>query len=40
MMQTFKEEMINSLEEMEEKTSKKLEDINKFLKETHENQEK
>ena len=32
MMETFKEEVKNSLKEMEEKTNKKLEEINKFLK--------
>ena len=40
MMETFKEEMKNSLKEMEEKTNKKLEEINKPSKETQENQEK
>ena len=34
MMETFKEEVKNSLKEMEEKTNKKLEEINKSLKET------
>ena len=40
MMETFKEEVKNSLKEMEEKTNKKLEEINKSLKDTQENQEK
>ncbi|CAO2638382.1 LINE-1 retrotransposable element ORF1 protein [Lemmus lemmus] len=39
-METFKEEVRNSLKEMEDKTNKKLEEINKSLKDTHENQEK
>ena len=34
MIETFKEEKKNSLKEMEEKTNKKLEEINKPLKET------
>ena len=36
MMVAFKEEVKNSLKEMEEKTTKKLEEINKSLKETQE----
>ena len=40
MIETFKEEVKNSLKEMEKNTNKKLEEINKSLKETQENQEK
>ena len=40
MIETLKEEMKNSLKEMEEKTNKKLEDISKSLKGSQENQEK
>ena len=40
MMETFKEEVKNSLKEMEEKTNKKLEEINKSLKDTQETQGK
>ena len=36
MAKTLKEEMRNSLKEMEEKTNQKLEDIIKFLKENQE----
>ena len=36
MFETLKEEMRNSLKEMEEKTNKKLEDISKSLKENQE----
>ena len=36
MFETLKEEMRNSIKEMEEKTSKKLEDISKSLKENQE----
>ena len=39
-METFKEEMKISFKEMEEKTNKKLEEINKSLKQTEENKEK
>ena len=36
MFETFKEEMRNSLNEMEEETNKKLEEISKSLKENQE----
>ena len=36
MMETFKQEVKNSLKEMEEKTNKKLEEIKKSLKATQE----
>ena len=36
MFETLKEEMRNSLKEMEERTNKKLEDISKSLKENWE----
>ena len=36
MFETLKEEMKNSLREVEEKTDKKLEEISKFLKENQE----
>ena len=36
-MGTFKESVKNSLKEMEGKTNKKLEEINKFFKDTQEN---
>ena len=38
MIVTLKEQMKNSLKEMEEKTNKKLEEINKSLNETQEKQ--
>ena len=40
MMETLKQEVKNSLKEMEEKTNKRLEEINESLKDTQENQEK
>lgn len=40
MMETIKQEVKNPFKEMEEKTNKKLEEINKSLKDTQENQEK
>ena len=40
MIEALKEEMKNSLKEMEERTNKKLQEINKSLKEIKENQEK
>ena len=38
--ETIKQDVKNSLKEMEEKTKKRLEEMNKFLKDTQENQEK
>lgn len=40
MMETFKEEIKDSLKEMEENTNRKPEEIHKFLNENLENQEK
>ena len=39
-IETLKQDEKNSFKEMEEKTNKKLEEMNKFLKDTQENQEK
>ena len=39
-METLKQKTKNSHKEMEEKTNKKLEEMNKSLKDTQENQEK
>ena len=38
--ETFKQDVKNSLKEMDEKTNKKIEEMNKSLKDTQENQEK
>ena len=38
MFEALNEEIKNSLKEMKEKTNKKLEEINKFLKENQEKQ--
>ena len=40
MIETLKQDMKNSFKETEEKTNKNLEEINKSLKDTQENQEK
>ena len=40
MMEAFKEEINDSLKEMEENTNRMLEEIHKFLKDNLENQEK
>ena len=40
MIEALKEDVRKSLKEMEDKTNKKLEEMNKFLKESTESQEK